>query len=40
MNAEDKLGLLTNYDINRWTTYYNPETPQKVVFEWIEKMFK
>jgi len=40
MNAQDKLGLLANYDINRWTTYYNPETPQKEVFEWIEKMFK
>ena len=40
MNAEDKLGLLANYDINRWTTYYNPKAPQKEVFEWIEKMFK
>jgi len=39
-NAEDNLKLFAEYDINRWTTFYNPPTPQKEVFEWISKMFK
>lgn len=40
MDSENKLELFAKYDINRWTTYYNPDTPQKEVFEWIKKNFK
>ena len=40
MDAESKLELITPYNTNRWTTSYNPKSPQKEVFEWISKNFK
>ena len=40
LNSKDNLNLFANYDINRWTSSPNPPTPQKEVFEWIQKMFK
>ena len=40
MDAESKLELFTPYNTNRWTTSYNPNSPQKEVFKWISKNFK
>ena len=39
LGAEKNLHLFAEYDINRWTTRLNPPSPQKEVFEWIEKHF-
>ena len=40
MDAESRLELFTPYNTNRWTTYYNPDSPRKEVFKWISKNFK
>jgi cephalosporin-C deacetylase-like acetyl esterase len=40
LGAQDNLHLFATYDINRWTTLLNPPSPQKEVFEWIEKHFR
>ncbi|MBC8873477.1 MAG: alpha/beta fold hydrolase [Planctomycetes bacterium] len=39
MNASDRIRLLANYDINRWSARYR-DTPQKEVFDWISATFK
>lgn len=40
LGAENNLHLFAAYDINRWTTQLNPPSPQKEVFEWMEKHFR
>ena len=40
LDAEENLHLFATYDINRWTTFFNPPSPQAEVFEWVAKHFR
>ena len=39
LKAGGRIGIIAKYDINRWSARYR-DTPQKEVFEWVDRNFR